>query len=853
MVTQTALSQLGWVQLSPRETRHPSASLRVSEDIQARTIDRDTALSFDFGQRQDQLPARPSISGGLASSFAKWPDAEDLQTRDDVDFNNPFSPHGFQATLYNFPLPGSLSPALSPRSVRSPSAQTFRSIRPSTPESVDRTLTIMSVPHGEIGMALGSPPHPLPTAWQHVPPMDRYTDSPDHNDEDFIQPAPTSKQKKSTWKKLGGFFGGKKHDAQPTAFYQVQPVTITTSSHGLNFSEPPLTSEKPPKSRILGRSVSNARRTKHKPHMSRTNTLPVLFDLESEGRGAHTGTSDITLNESLAASHIPKSSQKGAGLLDIDIPSVSMERYSIMFGDVLQLQHHQTQQSSLLTRRAATLDKLKPVDEKLASEEREPEANSNLLKPRRATSPGPQRSPGFSLFPSPTPRTRDPSPPQSRTLQRSHTSPTALSPSRASFAADISNDGHASIVSEAIHVPKFSESGTTYAPRKSSLKKEGPKAVTKSSSSMSKSRSPENPIHALDPASEEADDVKKHQFPPIAVAIPMQPKKLPEPQWPITESFHTASNSISSSSITGSDVSTASSITTPLSASTAPYPVVKPLRGNTPPMSRMRPPSASQKQKPALTRTRSVTTENAPIAIPRRQSSPLLVPRSTFQAPVSSPKSGDESRLEDAADISIARQISVSRRQRQLLVPIKTGVKAHTRTSSKNANRVREGEKKERVVGAQNFPSPARRRSSINLRTVSSPLTAIAIATKEEHERVSPVPEKRVTRDASPSTKRLMLPTAKPSTPTLVVVGDRFDEREKAWAGATAGMKQRQKASSGVSERSKAKEAASTQSMSFGEIKVGLAVSRDASPARKAKDLSSHRKSVSAVFERVSA
>ncbi|KAI9050406.1 hypothetical protein LZ554_005571 [Drepanopeziza brunnea f. sp. 'monogermtubi'] len=831
MVTQAALPQLGWVELSPRETKHPSASLRVSGDIQARTIDRETALSFDFGQRKDQLPARPSTSGGLASSFAKWPDVENLQTRDDIDFNNPFSPHGFNTTFYNFPLPGSLSPALSPRC---PSSQTSRSIRPSTPESVDRTPAIMSVPHGEIGMALGSPPHPQPTAWQHVPPMDRYTDSPDHNDEDFIQPAPTSKQKKSTWKKLGGFFGGKKFDAQPTAFYQVQPVTITTSSHGFDFGEPPLTSEKPPKSRILGRSISTARRTKQKPHMSRSNTLPVLFDPESEGRGAQTGTPEITLDESLAASHIPKSSQKGAGLLDIDIPSISMERYSIMFGDVLQLQHHQTQQSSLLTRRAATLDKLKPIDGEPASEEREPEANSKLLKPRRATSPGLQRSPGFSLFPSPTPRTRDPSP------------STALSPSRASFAVGISNDDHASIASEGIHVPKFPESGTTHAPRKSSLKKDGPKAVTKGSGSVSKRRSPENPIHALDSASEEADDVKKQQ-------IPLQPKKLPEPQWPITESFHTVSHSISSSSIAGSDVSTASSITTPLSASTAPYPVVKPLRRNTPPMSRMRPPPASQKQKPALTRTRSVTTDSAPIAISRRQSSPLLVPTSTFQVPVSSPRSEDESRLEDAADISIARQISVSRRQRQLLVPIKTSVKAHTRTSSKHANRVREGEKKERVVGAQNFPSPARRRSAINVRTVSSPLTAIAIATKEERERVSPVPEKRVTRDASPSTKRLMLPTAKPSTPTLVVVGDRFDESEKAWAGATAGLKQKQKASSGVSERSKAKEAASTQSMSVGEIKVGLAVSRDASPASKAKDLSSHRKSESAIFERVSA
>jgi hypothetical protein len=227
----------------------------------------------------------------------------------------------------------------------------------------------MNVPQAEIGMALGSPQHP-PTTWQQQVPMDRYTESPDHVDDDFSNSAPV-KQKTSKWKLLGGLFGGKKHEAQPAAFYQLQPEASQQQpvDHGFDFGDQ-AASEKP-KSRGRGRSNSSARKSrKHKPEMSRSNTVPVRFNLEGSNRQKQTGTPEITIDGGTVVYDGSHSTRKGAGLLDVDIPSVQMERYSIMFNGILS--KPQSQSSSLLARRQATLDKLKTVNEALASKVRSP-------------------------------------------------------------------------------------------------------------------------------------------------------------------------------------------------------------------------------------------------------------------------------------------------------------------------------------------------------------------------------------------------------------------------------------------------------------------------------------------------
>ncbi len=495
--------------------------------------------------------------------------------------------------------------------------------------------------------------------------------------------------------------------------------------------------------------------------------------------------------------------------------------------------------------------------------------------PRRATSPGIRtQSPAFSLFPN-TPRTRDPSPSSrsrpSFTLQRSNTSPAALSPSRPAFAPGLDNEDHANLISaDSPTVPRRQQPEIAQEPRKTRQKKDEPKAVAHALVVPSQKPQRWSQAHlALDSSSDnEGEGEKDDEFEPIAVAVPMKPK-LPEPNWQMVNRSHASSDSASGSSTSGSgsDHSTstsASSITTPLSASTAPYPVVKPLRVNSPPTTRTRAPTVSDTQKPAMTRSRSATTVGAPSAIPRRMPSAALPNSSSSNLQVTSPKSDeDEARLESAADVSIARQISVSRQQRQLLVPIKTSIKAPAtgNLNKKYVNGSSNGSSKnERVIGSQNFPSPASGIGAISVNNVSSPLSAIAIASKEERERGSPSADKsgrdgrEKEKDKSPTTERLVQ-VAKPSTPTLVVVGDGVDEREKAWAGSTTTLKQGQ-APVGFSERRRQREIAGshahhTQNPMVGEIKVGLTVARESSPVRKAKDLS-HRKSERVVVERIS-
>ncbi|KAL5470524.1 hypothetical protein PMIN07_001710 [Paraphaeosphaeria minitans] len=148
-----------------------------------------------------------------------------------------------------------------------------------------------------------------------------------------------------------------------------------------------------------------------------------------------------------------KSSQLPGGkpLLDVDIPSVQMERYSVMFSGLLQ--HHTTNaSSSLLQRRQGAADKIKPLNGlsvKVCSlpikavdvyshvcQGNDDQSRDGLQ--RRATSPSvPSKPPSghLCLFPSAT-TSRAPSPliltSQSQPLQRSETAP-AVSPSQLNF------------------------------------------------------------------------------------------------------------------------------------------------------------------------------------------------------------------------------------------------------------------------------------------------------------------------------------------------------------------------------------------------------------------------------------
>lgn len=360
-----------WAQLGMgakgRDGNGISAPILVSEDAQARNTRNDGRGLMEFAPQnrdRNQLPQRPSTSAGPASSFTKRKNAEKRETKDDLHFN-PLAAHGRETTFYNFPLPGALpTPATSPRS-SPPPPRKAQLARPSTPDSMEIAPVKMEPPPTEIGMALGSPAHP-PTIY-HQDPSDTYTmnGSPDHADgsvDGWVNSPPMLKRKPSRWKTLGGLFGGRKNTQ---AFYQLQPEVppLPPTEQYVHFDDNQPSDKS---SMYRGRTKSERKSKKNKPDMKRANTAPMNFELADQTRYQNQ-TPEITLEgERLGDSGSTHATYSG-GLLDIDIPNIHMERYSIMFSGVLQKSGSTTTSSSLLARRQATLDKLKTVNEAIAS------------------------------------------------------------------------------------------------------------------------------------------------------------------------------------------------------------------------------------------------------------------------------------------------------------------------------------------------------------------------------------------------------------------------------------------------------------------------------------------------------
>lgn len=327
---------------------------------------------FEFVQRgRETLPERPRTSAGPSSQPIRR-NASKRETKDDLQlYFDPLKAHGTGTAFYDFPLPGSLpTPTQSPKESTLPPRKSSlaTSPRPSpsqplTPDSMDANSNsaTMAVPPTEIGMALGSPSQ-QPSDWPPVSQHDMSrTRSPDIMSESVASTAAPAKAKGSRWKVFGGLFGGKKQPEAQQPFYQVQPlgspqpaasveVKITAGGAGPNnFGEPPAEEEEL-KMRGRGRSFSTR---KNKNAMKRANTAPSVPKPPMP-------TPEITLDGG------PLENNKAGGqLLDVDIPSIQMERYSIMFGSVLQKTPNNS--STLLARRQATLDKLKTANAALAT------------------------------------------------------------------------------------------------------------------------------------------------------------------------------------------------------------------------------------------------------------------------------------------------------------------------------------------------------------------------------------------------------------------------------------------------------------------------------------------------------
>ncbi|KAK3943821.1 hypothetical protein QBC46DRAFT_417891 [Diplogelasinospora grovesii] len=592
------------------------------------------------------MPARPSTSSGPGTSktVKGTPNFDKRLSKDDMFLTSQMrmgmgmgkskglQPH--RIGVRNGALP---TPEPSPNNMASPLLPPSIPTRMQTPES----LGSGEIP---IGMALGSPSHasfqfgwqpqPQPQMQVHTPPRDVFAPP-------TVQqaPEPVVQRQKTQRRRLFGLFGSRKNSepAKPV----LTPEARDVSSNGISMATRSITPTQQGESTpFRSNTVGGKKAPKYKPIIVRSRTESQMETLVQEG--GHGANSTASAWQPLVESSnlAPSNSTGGSvGLLDVEIPDIRLERYSIMFSGVL---NPQGTPSSLLARRQATLEKLKTINDRIESEEEERER----ARYRRATSPQPTKSPGFTLFPPADPQT----PRRLTPRMRSNTSPALLpSPSRAGFEFGLNQHPPEQQPQQAT-VKKERKTVTIISPRtmdernrlaqveKLREQQQQQQAETQRTQEETTHHvgrghgfhfGPEESALILDsPQSMSSseyypgEEVAEPQlFPlPMPHAVPLKPT-IPEPQW---QMISPATSGVSGA--TGGSV--ASSVTTKRSLSSA---------------------SSS---------AGSVQTQIT------RPSSPKLDLKIA---------EGDAA-LKAAVEISIARQISISRQQRQLLRPLQTNV-----------------------------------------------------------------------------------------------------------------------------------------------------------------------------------
>ncbi|TDZ29186.1 hypothetical protein C8034_v002974 [Colletotrichum sidae] len=414
------------------------------------------------------MAERPSTSGGLSphnASTVSFRSLDRRMSKDDMYIRPHSSARGGYKS-YHIPIRDNpASPVESPGDF-SP-ARTF-TVRTQTPDSMDSNMGTIA-----IGMAIGSPTHPPPEFSLPPPPprnewqpqtssmstsMMRASPEPTSQEPAETAPPPT-KQKSGRWK----LFGRSKSKRVATSPVISQPMNLQQPTAGKAEIEIPLPTSQ---ATDLGRRNTERRPGDSKPAMVRSQTAgpmpppppspreakpPNLLSRMASTRstrGEKVKKSDISgpVHVSMGVPAMPTMPTKPMGnFLDVEIPSIKMERYSVMFGNVLGQpqegsegsgggQQSSQPASALLARRQATLDRLKTINGQYKREQDEQDRS----KGRRATSPQPLKSPAFSLslFPAtPSGVMNKPqlNPPQSPRY-RSNTSPAHLaSPTRSSF------------------------------------------------------------------------------------------------------------------------------------------------------------------------------------------------------------------------------------------------------------------------------------------------------------------------------------------------------------------------------------------------------------------------------------
>ena len=323
---------------------------------------------------------------------------------------------------------------------REEAAKDLTSLPP--PQLTQLDCTTVNGDTSMIGVALGSPSQLRPT-YPGTPgqsPLGKMNTEFSIASDQYLED-PANRNKGASWKKIGGLFKAKNallNEQVPSPLYQLQVQHATQLRSGTDSS---VHSQADP-----GPGDHDARH---------------LFDkiLGSNGQLAPKKYLDNPLQQTSrlwpSKQHL---SPAGLPLLDVKIPDVQMERYSVMFGSLLEKQ----EPSTLLSRRDKTLNKLMTIPDEIEGPSRgkpvqkqqlgQSEATSNAKDnthlppqahapyPRRATSPTLPNSPSFSLFPH-LPQAAEkilgPIPPAKQNpLQRSYTAPSRLSPMQESFGLD---------------------------------------------------------------------------------------------------------------------------------------------------------------------------------------------------------------------------------------------------------------------------------------------------------------------------------------------------------------------------------------------------------------------------------
>ncbi|KAH6688011.1 hypothetical protein F5X68DRAFT_8012 [Plectosphaerella plurivora] len=528
---------------------------------------------------------RPRTSSGPGpskpSAAASFNDFDKRKSRDDLSLMSRSSARGGGYKSYHIPIRGKPpSPSDNGRDV-SP-ARTIP-VRTQTPESIADNNGIIT-----IGMAIGSPTHP--------PPMRSYGDWPSHAGTSMAigvastapdvfpppEPAaqPVPQRSKSTRWKLFGRSKSKRSKPEPAPPPQNPLVTLPSQSSGLD------------------RSNTERHAPKHKPIIIRSDTVPSIrtpadADMSASSSSIPSAAGYSTLKPTGTPSATLGRTQ--GPLLDVEIPDITMERYSVMFGGLLQ---SNGSSSSLLARRQATLERLRTINDRIVSEQdkRDP------ARPRRATSPMHSRSPSLSMFPTPPPTAPSPVPLSPRT--RSATVPAGLPSNPRDGGQDRNRQTRLPVSSLARVYGASQDDLTAQAPSEAGQRRQ------EKNSSKESMFTPDHSSLILDsPTEEESSDYHiKEQLRPT----------IYEPKWEMVS---------------------------PSSGSTSNQAPRNPGMG-----------LAAQTQSSS-----DVATRAAPAASP--------APVNTAQRHVkkTSEDAFDEAQLNAAVEISIARQISISQQQRDML------------------------------------------------------------------------------------------------------------------------------------------------------------------------------------------